>query len=130
MAQMVEAGIVENKKMDKYPQIIGVHQIQEKMLGVQVVFKDKARKQQIMLGVHKHKRKLLKPLIPQMDGEVQKQRLRQQVHGVRVKLKLMMLLNQAGVRVSLLLQHNRSPLVGVPRIKPKEVGDLRKKQKY
>ena len=128
MAQMAEGGIVENNKVVNHHQIIGVHQVI--MLGVQVVYKDKARKQQVTLGVLK--RKLLKPQIPQMDGEVQKQRLKQLVLGVQVKLKLMTLhnLNLVGARVSQQPLLNRNPQVGDLRIKPKEVGDLPKKLKY
>ena len=96
MVQMEEAGIVENNKVDNPHQIIGVLLVI--MHGDLVVCKVKELKPQVMLG--ELKRKLLKPQIPQMDGEVQKQRLKQLVLGVQVKLKLMMLHNQHGDRVS------------------------------
>lgn len=93
---MEEAGIVENHKADNQLQIIGVLLVI--MLGDLVVHRDKALKPQVMLG--ELKRKLLKPQIPQMDGEVQKQKRKQPVLGGLVKLNLMMLHNQHGDRAS------------------------------
>ena len=93
---MEEAGIVENNKVDNPHQIIGVPLVI--MHGDLVVYKVKALKPLVMLG--ELKRKLQKPQIPQMDGAVQKQRLKQLVLGDQLKLKLMMLHNQHGDRVS------------------------------